>query len=141
MAVSKKEPVRSVRGKRGKTPRKSIKPKSTSIGSKKSKIQARIKSLEEKLSPLEKQFSVWNKKYSDHYDECRKKGIYNAVTYGIIGDYSYLHKIKEPARYQLALRHIARHNEINRKRGQIHEKMYPLQHEIYYLKEELKKLK
>ena len=141
MIRTRKEPRRSERGRRGTASSTNIKPKSTSLGSKKTKIQARIKSLEEKLTQYEKQLSVWDKKWAENYAECKKKGIVNAVTYGIIGDYDYLNKIKEPAVRQMVLRHMARQNEINRKRRAIHDKMYPLKHEIYYLEQELKKLR
>ena len=105
------------------------------------KIQSQIKSLKTQLSTAEKKLKVLDAKWQENYDECRKKGIVNAVTYGIIGDYDYLNKIKEPAVRQMVLRHMARQNEINRKRRAIHDKMYPLKHEIYYLEQELKKLR
>lgn len=107
---------------------------------KKAKIQNQIKSLEKQQATLDKKLEMWGKKREEHYEECKKKGIYNAVTYGIIGDYDYVNKLKEPAKRQMALRHIARHNEINRKRGVLIDMRMSLQSEIYKLKQELKKL-
>ena len=92
-------------------------------------------------SPAEKKLKVLDAKWQENYDECRKKGIYNAVTYGIIGDYNYLDDIKDPAKRQLALRYIAHHNEINKKRGQLISTMMSIKGEIYTLSEQLKKLK
>ena len=105
------------------------------------KIQSQIKSLKTQLSTAEKKLKVLDAKWQENYDECRKKGIYNAVTYGIIGDYNYLDDIKDPAKRQLALRYIARHNEINKKRGQLISTMMSIKGEIYTLSEQLKKLK
>lgn len=108
---------------------------------KRAKIQSRIKSLKSQAEVARKMLKVWDDKWKEHYEECKKKGIYNAVTYGTIGDYSYVDKIKEPARRQLALRHIIRHNEINKRRGKLIDIVMPLEGEIYTLTEELKKLR
>lgn len=128
------------RRKKGTLPDSSLKPKSPARVSKKAKIQARIKSLENKLQQAHKSARYWADKAEKHYEECSKKGIYNAVTYGIIKDFSYVDKLKDPAKKQLALKHIILHEAILRKRDPYHKKIYAYTSEIYKLKQELKKL-
>lgn len=111
------------------------------INDSKIKIRGRIKNLEERVAPIEKQLSNWEKKRKELYEECRKRGIYNAVTYGIIGDFEELNKLDNSAKRQMALRYITRLNEINKKRGALINRRQPILGEIYDLKQELKKLK
>lgn len=111
------------------------------IQKKRDKIQNQIKTLGSTLERVDKQFELWEKKRKDLYDECRKRGIYNAVTYGIIGDFEELNKLDNSAKRQMALRYITRLNEINKKRGTLINKRLPILGEIYDLKQELKKLK
>lgn len=111
------------------------------IQKKKGKIQNQIKTLESILERVEKQLELWEKKRKELYEECSKRGIYNAVTYGIIGDFEELNKLDNSAKRQMALRYTARLNEINKKRGALINRRQPIIGEIYQLKQELKKLK
>lgn len=111
------------------------------IQKKRGKIQNQIKTQGSILERVDKQLELWEKKRKDLYDECRKRGIYNAVTYGIIGDFEELNKLDNSVKRQMALRYITRLNEINKKRGTLINKRQPILGEIYELKQELKKLK
>lgn len=120
---------------------KRIRTSRVEIQKKRDKIQNQIKTLGSTLERVDKQLELWEKKRKDLYDECRKRGIYNAVTYGIIGDFEELNKLDNSAKRQMALRYTARLNEINKKRGTLINKRQPILGEIYDLKQELKKLK
>lgn len=120
---------------------KRIRTSRVEIQKKRDKIQNQIKTLGSTLERVDKQLELWEKKRKDLYDECRKRGIYNAVTYGIIGDFEELNKLDNSAKRQMALRYTTRLNEINKKRGTLINKRQPILGEIYDLKQELKKLK
>lgn len=120
---------------------KRIRTSRVEIQKKRDKIQNQIKTLGSTLERVDKQLELWEKKRKDLYDECRKRGIYNAVTYGIIGDFEELYKLDNSAKRQMALRYTTRLNEINKKRGTLINKRQPILGEIYDLKQELKKLK